>query len=525
MRQQMILGLYQCDGKWGQTRLGLFRTVLITLFGFLLEFMMTAAAAGAQHANWHRAVPRFEPSPCWAQIPADQAKQCGFLVVPGNRTAGNGETIQVAVAIIHAAAPHTDALPLVILEGGPGGTAIALAPVYIQLGLNADRDLILVDQRGTFASQPALTCPLIDRFYRRLLGLRFDSEEAKQQLLNAAATCRDEFNAEGIDLSAYNTEENAQDIKDLRATLGYDQLDVYGVSYGTEVALTLARIDPTGVHDLVLDSPVPPNLVTLAAFWPNARLGFNALFAACNSQPDCHKHFGPLHSQFTNLVQRLEADPVVTSVPDTSTGESVMINTDGGALANWLVGESLLTPQFPSVPKLISRLRDGKPHDIAASRLATVVPEGFVGYGLTFGVVCSEYFPYSTDAEVLASGRKAFPAYPTSVLQEPPQFTYFSSICRLWNVPPASSVIRQAVSSDRPTLILTGTFDAITPPEWAAEVTKTLPNSVTVKFPGTGHDVLKASACARAVMNSFLRQPEMLDVSCVPAAPPLFDVP
>jgi pimeloyl-ACP methyl ester carboxylesterase len=126
---------------------------------------------------------------------------------------------------------------------------------------------------------------------------------------------------------------------------------------------------------------------------------------------------------------------------------------------------------------------------------------------------------------VLASGRKAFPAYPTSVLQEPPQFTYFSSICRLWNVPPASSVIRQAVSSDRPTLILTGTFDAITPPEWAAEVTKTLPNSVTVKFPGTGHDVLKASACARAVMNSFLRQPEMLDVSCVPAAPPLFDVP
>jgi pimeloyl-ACP methyl ester carboxylesterase len=391
--------------------------------------------------------------------------------------------------------------------------------------VNANRDLILVDQRGTFLSEPALTCPEIDRANKDILGLRYDSPAARQALVGAAQICHDEFVAQGIDLSAYNTVENAADFKDLRQVLGYSRWDVYGVSYGTALALRLTAIDPSGIDHLVLDSIVPPEQITLAPFWENARQGFDALFAACAAQAACNSSFPALGQQVTDLVRHLEQTPNVVSIQDPVSQQTVSINTDGGALANWLLSESLHSKDYPAIPSWISDLANGDGRAVAASRLAGVVPEGYAGYGLTFGVICSEWYPYASRSEIGAAGQQAFPDYPKSVTREPAQFTNFGSVCRVWNVPRGSASLRQPVTTDRPTLVLAGDFDAITPPQWGRQVVEALTHVTAITIPGVGHDVLQASACARSVMAGFLADANFADLACVHAAVPPFAPP
>jgi pimeloyl-ACP methyl ester carboxylesterase len=95
--------------------------------------------------------------------------------------------------------------------------------------------------------------------------------------------------------------------------LGIAEWNVYGVSYGTDVALTLVREDPEGIRTVTLDSVVPPSVVSLSGFWPNARDGFDDLFGACAAQPACRKRHPGLEATFTRLVRRLEAHPVTPS--------------------------------------------------------------------------------------------------------------------------------------------------------------------------------------------------------------------
>jgi len=469
-------------------------------------------------------VPRFESTVCWKTVPATVSAHCGFLVVPENRTKHNGKTIRVAVAIVRAAAKTPDSAPLVYLDGGPGGAPILSAGLPIAGGLNADRDLILVDQRGTYYSQPQLTCPALDHFFFRLLGLVYDAHSTRSAHVAATSDCRAQFVAQGVDLAAYNTTENAADFADLRRTLGYKQWNVYGVSYGTNLALNLVRIDSAGIRSVVLDSTEPPNLVALPAFWSQAGYAFGQIFAACSAQPACRARYGDLGTRFTGLVNTLESHPVTTSVSDPATKKNVTVTIDGGALVNWLVGMSFRTSEFRDVPLWIDQLAAGRPQAIASSRLAQVTPPGLIGYGLTFGVICSEWEPFSTHAQSVAEGRRALPRYPASVLAEPPQFTFVTDDCRVWNIPRAPAAVREQVHSAIPTLILSGSFDAVTARPWATAAASTLPSSRILVFAGVGHGVVHESACAQAVVKAFFAQPAAPDNSCVAnVKAPLFD--
>jgi pimeloyl-ACP methyl ester carboxylesterase len=188
---------------------------------------------------------------------------------------------------------------------------------------------------------------------------------------------------------------------------------------------------------------------------------------------------------------------------------------DGGALANWLVSMSFATPSFKDVPSMIAELAAGDPESIAASRLAQVAPPGFVGYGLSYGVVCREWVPFDSEREVLAEGRDVLPRDPRSVLAQPPQFTYMFDDCRVWDVPAAAASAREPAVSDIPTLILSGSFDSVTALGWAYAAAETLPNSRIASIPGVGHFVAPESPCAQSIIASFLLRPEAPDTNCV----------
>ena len=487
-----------------------------------------SSQAGSSAASATR-VPRFEATACPTKpfpttLPA--TAHCGFLVVPENRSKPNGRTIRLTVGIVPAVSKTPAPDPIVYLAGGPGGYPLYEAQSLINAGFNRDHDLIILSQRGTLYGppNPAPTCPGVDRVSQATLGLPLDGSEATRQNVAAMRACHRRLVATGTDLDAYNTTENAADVADLRVALGIHQWNVFGVSYGTNLAMTLMRQHPRGIRSVTLDSVEPPEKITAGAFAPIARVGFDHLFRACTAQPQCWPRRPGISQTFTNLVRQLEAHPVTAWVKLPTGGNRVKVVLDGGRLVNWLIDESFNTPDYRNVPARIAQLAGGNPRPIARQLAAHLLGSGtgLLGYGLAMGVGCAEWVPYQ-QGSVLAEGRRAFPGYPDSVLAPALHVTYLPDFCRVWPVPKAPAEQRAPTRSSIPTLLLSGGFDAVLPVSWARIAARTLPNSTVLRFAGVGHAVTVSSPCAQKVFASFLAAPSRPNTACVAGlTPPRF---
>ncbi|MER7753285.1 alpha/beta fold hydrolase [Kitasatospora sp. NPDC097643] len=441
--------------------------------------------------------------------------------MPENRERPGGRTIRLAVAIVPAASTTPAGDPVVFMEGGPGGDAFGAIPFLIDSGVNGDRDLIVMAQRGTLHSQPSLACPEIDRFNAAAAGLPYDAPSTGRLLVGAAGECRDRLAAEGIELSAYNTTENAADFADLRATLGIEWWNVYGYSYGTDLALTYLRRHPHGIRSVTIDSVTPPQIVSLPWTWDSAQEGINTIFAACEAQPRCKSRYPDLAGTLTEQVRRLEANPLTLTVQRPGGGSPVKVVLDGGALVNLLVADGGALPAV-DVPAALDELAHGNPERFAQAQAAGATPAvGETAHGLTQSVACAEWVPGFSESDVLAAGRRAFPGWPDTVLAHAPQLPFEYDVCRVWNVPDRTAVQRIATVSDAPTLIISGTFDAKTGASWGPYTGRTLSRSTAVQIPGIGHFVVPQSPCAQAVLASFLADPTTPpDTCCVAGLEP-----
>jgi pimeloyl-ACP methyl ester carboxylesterase len=435
-------------------------------------------------------------------------------VVPENPAKPNGRTIRLAVAIIPAAATTPAPDPIVYVAGGPGVDPIGQETnLLVDIGVNRDRDLIIMDQRGTLASEPALLCPEVDRFNIGRWGSSM-TRSTERLHLDATRACRTRLARQGIDLGAYNTTENAADFAALRTALGIRQWNVYGTSYGTDLALTYMRQHPHGVRSVVLDSVFPPDLASLGATWASTKEAFDNIFQACEEQPACNQNYPHLQATFTNLVRKLEAHPITTTASPGQGLAPVRVVIDGGALVQWLVG---IGAQPAGIPQAIYALANGNPQAVAQVRAAAADPAraGTDGTGLFFGALCSEWIPYQPASQILKDGQRAFPQYPDSVLSQAPQLPFMTGDCRIWKVPKAPAAQRAATRINIPTLLLAGTYDARTPPSLAEHAAKTLSNSTVVVIPGVGHIVVPKSACAQQAFAAFLANPKKPDTSCL----------
>ncbi|MFI1062202.1 alpha/beta fold hydrolase [Streptomyces spororaveus] len=461
--------------------------------------------------------PRFVSGPCPRPpetIEALKSAKCGFLKVPENRARPGGRTIDLAVAVIpavHPAKPAQD--PVVFMAGGPGGDTFDDIPFLVESGLNKDRELIVMAQRGNLYDRPNLACPEIDRANGKAVGLRYGAQPAEQLMLKAVQECRDRLTADGVDLSAYNTTENAADFADLRTALDIPRWNVYGYSYGSNLALTYLRLHPQGIRAMAIDSITPPREAVLPWGWSSAAEGIDTIFAACAAQPACKSRYPDLHRTLTQQVRKLEAHPLTLNVPPPGGGKPVKVVLDGGALLDLIVGFNV-RPE--NIPAALDELSNGNPERFAQARAAGSVQNvGAFAHGLTESVACSEWAPGYSEADVLKAGREAFPGWPDTVLAQVPQLPFQYDVCRIWNVPDRSSVQRVATVSPVPALVLSGTFDAKTGASWARGVARDLSRSTSVLIPGIGHWVVPQSPCAQQVLASFFAHPTAPDTGCV----------
>jgi len=498
----------------------------------LLSLALVAAAcadawvsdSARQHAAGTRAVAlpatttSVEPVPaapasyraaaCPMALDAEDADRvrCGYLDVAVDRADPDGPQAAVAVAIIASSSDDPRPDPVVHLHGGPGGLALSdyLEWVFPEHPMLADRDLILVDQRGSGWSTPSLNCP---------------TAEESTTVVTALAGCADDLEDEGIDLEHFGTDDIAADLVDLRQVLEIDQWNLYGVSYGTRVALTVLDLDADGVRAVVLDSPYPPVVEAYAEQVPNGRTAIEALLAGCAADPRCGPAFGDLRQPLASLLTTLADDPVPTTVGDDETQPQLLV--DDTVLASALF--SALYDRFliPAVPLAVQTAVDG---DLAgaldllgdAGGLQAPRQDSDEEYESLFESELGFWAPECaeeiglTDLPTIIDGIDTTSALEVALLDEVQEsFT----VCDRLDVEPADPATQRAVLSAVPTLILVGQFDPITPPAWADVTAESLSAAAIAEVPGSGH-APGYEACPRQAIATFIA-----DLALPPAAP------
>lgn len=447
--------------------------------------------------------PIFEWAPCAFPVPSGYSPECGYLIVPENRARPNSPTIRLHVGIFQSRSANLNPDPVVKLSGGPGSSGLNLAGYLLGRGMDAvleRRDFIVFDQRGTGYSRPRLDCPERAAITPLLLRGRLASEESQRAVIDAFRRCRDRLIAEGIDLSAYHSAASAADLNDLRVVLGYEKLNLYAISYGTRLALTIMRDYPTAVRSAVLDSAYPLQVNLYTALASNAERAFNVFFDRCASDAACSVSYPDLRAVFYELVDELNAQPVWVSLLADGARQTVLL--DGGLLIDVLFVGLYNPAVTASMPQMIYDIGQGD-YTILRERLALYF-DASSALGMQMSVQCAEEFPFNApeDAYVAAQGvQPQIAAFYTNSVQ--PLFT----VCRVWTSVPLDPRENLPVSSDLPTLVLAGEHDPITPPAWGRMVAQDLPNSFFYEFPGNGHWVARSSRCAVSMALAFWENP------------------
>ncbi len=490
---------------------------------------LAACSAGTQSASESPSASSFAPGPCPSPphaIPELKRARCGRLSVPENRQHPDGRTITVPVAIIPASSPPAKSDPIVWLAGGPGDDAITEIPLALAGKLNANRDVIFMAQRGTYTANPKLTCDSVDRWPAETLNMPYDAPATGNAYVAATLKCRRELAERTTDLNAYNTAESADDLEALRISLNLAKWNLYGISYGTDLALTYMRRHPSGIRSVGIDGIFPPSVAGGAAAWQSAGEGINAVFKACTAQSACRRRYGDVAGTFRQLVNRYEAAPKTfkVEVPGHSGKVNVMIS--GGMLLQWAVSPG--THFAPKMPASIDALANGDPAPIASTWAAPKLNPagiGVVANGLFYGIACGEWVPYETENDVVAAGRRAFPAFSLSIWKNAPNLPFMRQNCRVWNVPSLSADLRAVTRSDIPTLVVSAQYDGQTAASFGAYVARTLRNATVVTIPNVAHVAYgspspAANACAYAIARSFFDVLNRVDTSCIKKIPP-----
>jgi pimeloyl-ACP methyl ester carboxylesterase len=414
--------------------------------------------------------------------------ECLTLVVPEDWSEPTGGVVALEVAVVHAAARVEGLPPVIYLHGGPGGGVLDDLADDLGASIGAeliaqDQDWIFFDQRGSGRSRPLLDCGEI--------ALN-DAGPASDEVVAQLVACGRELAADGVDFSQYQSRNVAKDVQAIRAALGLDAFDLYGLSYGTRVAAAVLTHEPDGLRAIVYDSPWPPE-----AKWTEPGPGWvsrevRELLRACASDAVCRGH-GDLERELDALTRNW------LDGADTRHAR---------ALALFLM-ESLYDPDMVrSLPRTLASLTRGD-----LSKLAHYAASSGAGYAeaLHMAVMCNEELPFES-ADAVRANAAGDPIAEAVALT---MSNYFAA-CEGFGRGTPPPVEQQSIQSDRPALFLAAGIDAGCPAELSEAAVRGYVHGQLAIAPFTTHDLAANSACARRLARAFLRAPlRRLDISCI----------
>lgn len=422
---------------------------------------------------------------------AKLAAVCGTYTVYENRAAASGRTIALKFVVIKAARAAVGAIAW--NPGGPGASATVDAP-YIADGETAtelrmlhDRyDILLLDNRGTGGSAPQ-GCDLAPASMPQVYFRQIWPDSLLRQ-------CRTRL-ARNADLSLYTTALAADDLDDLRAALGYDKLVLDGGSYGTQFYLIYARRHPANVASMVLDGVAPPHLLIVPLEDARgAQTSVERLIAACRDDAACHQHFPSLAEHFAAVVARFDAGPVM--VPLRRGSQTIEVALSKEVFADRL-RQLLYSPQGAAyAPLIIEAAYRGDRAPLAT--MVDTVTNGLaeiLALGLNLSVTCAEDIPFITAADVARTSAGSFEGDLRIRAQQ--------RACAIWNVDPVPASYDEPVRSEAPILMISGSDDPATPPQYARDALPYLPNARILLIRNGSHGT--QTPCSLGLVVAFVR--------------------
>lgn len=465
-------------------------------------------------------------APC--ELPGVEASaHCGTISVPENRRDGGapeGRRIDLRVAVIPSedraeagAKDEAEAAPIFALVGGPGQSAVAAATAFARLfePVRDRHDLVLVDQRGTGGSG-LLRCPLTGGESpgeptadpHAVLGDQFPPA--------AIEACLERLEAEGIDLRHYATLDAVDDLDAVRAALGYDRVHLFGISYGSRVALVYLRRHPERVASAVLSGAVPTDMAIPAHHAPDAQRALDLLFEACAADASCAGAYPDLEEEFWATWRRLDGEPAEVEIADPAAGENgepVTVTLDRH-LFDEEIRWRLYDREAILIPRLIARSHDGDYRQLTELVLRlrrALAGSQVLSVGAYLSVVCSEDDPRIDPAEARRLAEGTFLGTYRVDQQR--------RACALWPRGELPEGYAEPVRSEAPVLILSGHRDPVSPPRWGERVASHLPNGRHVVLAGGYH--VDAGTCTQELVARFLEtgSADDLDTSCADRRP------
>lgn len=420
---------------------------------------------------------------------------CGYLTVPEKHALygkpASTKNIEIAVVKLASTSTNKKSDPVVYLEGGPGGSATSSIE-YIKEDatfLN-DRDVYLVDQRGTGHSKPALFCT------------EFDMAGTPEQV----AACKTRLEASGVDLNAYRSVQNAMDFIELRKALNVAEWNLYGISYGTRLATTIMRENSEGIRSVILDGmfPIEVNGITDTP-WANYE-SLNQIVKNCKNSTDCPAD--EFKMIIEDIIARMHNEDMIIE-----SREFVQILLELGAqpvIMDYLLTVNKDVSKYASAFNNIMTEQDDVQGDEQGEE-----DRFYNAMGLS--TICAEEYPFLNITALTGDNSEGWSASTQVTVGDMYHMGFDKASCKAWDLAPANDIETQAVTSNLPVLILNGDQDTQTPAAWGKLVAKNMPNAQNLTNPQGGHGQLfSGSTCFNNLASDFLAEPnKVVDASCV----------
>ncbi len=482
------------SGRWGLPRFAKSNRFLLI---FLLTMGSLAASAYAEG--------KFEQSSCWFDLPRDRDLKCGYLTVPENRSKTTSRPIKLPVVVFEP--DRTRHEPIVYLTGGPGQMAMIDNEEDIAQWLSfidngpwlRGRQLVVVDQRGAGRAEPSLDCSAhyTPSAWSEVISKVDEVVEFDLAQKRDVTACRDALLKKGIDLTAYNTIENAADIHDLRIALGIEKWVLYGISYGTKLALQVLEDHPEDVIAVVLDSTLPLDVGYVDQGSNSLDSALRTLEKDCSKHSGCSKNFPNLMTMIGGIVRQLNAQPVLLRLGQVE-GSARFIRVSGDDFLELMFDGFYQRAGIEVLPQLIKDTNEQDYRmlvEILGDNLSGDDKSDFAD-GMHLSIVCNDSVPPSAPSV-------KFPLFDHWAADN-----IYTWACPLWPSAKPVKTHKSLKANQVPVLLLSGEYDPATPSKWAKYVAGNTGSSQLVVFRGIGHDVVDTTPCGGEVVSDFLNNPK-----------------
>jgi pimeloyl-ACP methyl ester carboxylesterase len=464
----------------------------------LLALALTALSGTAAAQSLELEECRITAGPGFPSVKA----RCGTLPRPLDPADPASPDIEIRIAVVPALnlSPETDAI--VPIAGGPGQGSVEF---YLQVRqafetLRRNRDILLVDQRGTGESSP-MDCPIEDD------AILFETEFSMEDTLDFIEACLDDL---PHDPRFFTTSVAVTDLEAVREALGYTGLNLYGVSYGSRVAQHFARRYPESTRTVTIDGVVPPQVALGPEIATESQKAVDNILSRCAEDAKCNEAFPDVAASFARVVAELREAPVDVLVPHPNTGRIEAVTLGPGQFAG-AVRLLVYSPNTMALlPLFVHEAGQGNFAPLASQFMLTALAmSDALAIGMHNAVMCTEDIPFLDRATIDTEGIAA--SYMGTF-----QLETLEAMCAIWPAGPIDPEFKTPLDTKIPFLLLSGDADPITPPRYAemAAVNLELATHLVGKHQGHGQITV---GCTNRVIADFVdsRDPTSLDTDCL----------